>query len=95
MTKVKEDSYQKTIIDPLIEPYFIGMDSYCYTVYENVIAESSGKVYIKTMGHYSNLNLCLEKIARSIINSKNYSSIKEYINEFNQVNNQLKQISHI
>ncbi len=94
MNKEKEESNQKTIKDPLIEPYFIGVDSYCYTIYENVVPnpkyENSGKTYIKTVGYYSNFDSCLEKISKNLANSKNYSSIKEYMNEFNQIKNQLK-----
>jgi hypothetical protein len=94
MNKVKEESNQKTIKDPLIEPYFIGVDSYCYTIYENVTPnpkyENSGKVYIKTVGYYSTFDSCLKKISKSLINSKNYSSIKEYLIEFDKTVKQLK-----
>ena len=36
MTKEKEESAITTIRDPRIEPYFIGKDSHCYTVYETI-----------------------------------------------------------
>jgi hypothetical protein len=75
-----------TIKDPNMDPYFIGRDSYCYTVYENVeSSESPGKTYLKSLGHYTNLESCLKSIALLKINKKKqYDTLKEYIFEWNK-----------
>ena len=51
------------IKDKVMEPYFIGKDHYCYTIYENVeSSESPGKTYLKQWGHFTNLSSCLKGI---------------------------------
>ena len=58
MTKEKEESSSITIIrDPKIEPYFIGKDAYCYTVYQTITPDTKytennkpGKDYTKALG---------------------------------------------
>ena len=35
-----------TIKDPLLEPYFIGKDSHCYTVYEAVAPKKQEQVML-------------------------------------------------
>ncbi len=100
MLKEKEESTSSiTIIrDPKIEPYYIGKDAYCYTVYQLVTPDTKytennqpGKDYSKPIGHYSSFGSCLKTIARNKINDKkSYSSIKEYIERFEQIQNEIK-----
>lgn len=98
---IKEEFSSVTIIcDPQIEPYFIGKDSYCYTIYETITpdvkyTESNkvGKEYTKPMGHYSNFGNCLKAIARlKTDNKQKYSSIQEYIETFTQTENIINQL---
>jgi hypothetical protein len=87
-----------TIIkDPVLEPFYISKDQYCYTVMEVITPEeknlgrfgnkgnkNEGKDYEKPLGHYSNLASALKKIAKSKLDKKpEYNSIKEYINTWN------------
>ena len=91
-----------TIIkDELLEPYFIGKDAYCYTAYEMITPQekyldegSLGKNYEKPIGHYSNFGSALESIMKAQLNVKNkeYSSIQEYLNEWNAIQEKLNQI---
>ena len=75
------------IKDPAMHPYFIGKDTYCYTVYEKVTPQerylekgSKGKDYEKPLGHYGNLANALKKIAKAKLDTKpEYNSILEYI----------------
>ncbi|MEK6881686.1 MAG: hypothetical protein AABY22_18850, partial [Nanoarchaeota archaeon] len=56
------ESNQKIITDPLLEPYFIILDPYCFILQETITPDkntSSGKSYTKPMGHYSQLVSCL------------------------------------
>ena len=94
MTKEKEELSNNTFIrDEKIEPYFIGKDSHCYTVYETITPDTrytennvAGKDYTKALGHYSNFGSCLKAIARNKTNDKqNYSSIMEYLETYKQI----------
>jgi len=95
----EKETSNKSINDPLIDPYFIEIDQYCYTVSERVTPDpkytANGKEYKKTIGHYSNFNSCLETIAKHKVNSKEHSTIKGYIKEFNEIKNQLKNLTQI
>ncbi len=80
-----------TIIkDPVLEPFFLSKDQYCYTVYEtvtpdpaNLEAGSKGKDYQKALGYYTKLSHALNAIAKSKLDHKaEYNSIKEYIQEW-------------
>jgi len=93
-----------TIIkDSLLEPFYIGKDAYCYTVYEvitpnadNLEAGSKGKDYEKPVGHYSHFGKALECVAKSKLNLKEeYSSVKEYIETYNQLKKEIEQLTNI
>lgn len=91
----KEKEYIRFITDPLMEPYFIAMDSHCMTVNVKVIPDSrytdSNKEYIKVVGHYHNLSSALEKIIKEKVNNKSYDSLKEYIESYKYVTNEIKE----
>jgi hypothetical protein len=90
--KTKSDSIT-LITDPLIEPFYISKDQYCYTVLENITSSESNNQYQKVLGHYSDLAGCLKQIIQSKVDKKgDYLSIKSYINEWNEIKNELKQI---
>lgn len=85
-----KESNTKTITDPLIEPYYVSMDQYCYTVFEKIIPENEGgKDYFKSSGHYSNFGSCLDAIAKRKANNKSYTSIREFIDEYTNIINTL------
>jgi hypothetical protein len=101
-TKEKEEASSTTFIrDNRIEPYFIGKDTHCYTVYETVTPDTrytegnvAGKDYTKPMGHYSNFGQCLKAIARNKTNDKkNYDSITEYLETYKQMENIIKELT--
>ena len=102
-TKEKEEASSTTFIrDNRIEPYFIGKDTHCYTVYETVTpdiryteANKPGKDYVKPLGHYSNFGQCLKAIARNKTNDKkNYSSIADYLETYKQIENTIKELTN-
>lgn len=89
------------ITDPKMNPYYIGKDSHCYTVYEVVTPQakyleegSEGKDYEKPVAHFSNFGKALERVAKEKLNTKgkNYESVKEYIEEWNKIKNELSEI---
>ena len=90
--KTKSDSIT-LITDPLIEPFYISKDQYCYTVLENITSSESNNQYQKVLGRYSDLASCLKQIIQSKVDKKgDYLSIKSYINEWNETKNELKQM---
>jgi|TARA_R110000803_G_scaffold108529_1_gene176812 hypothetical protein len=90
-----------TIKDENLEPYFIQKDQHCYTVFENVkpqgkraIKSKTGKSYIKSVGHYGNFGqaikaICIEKLNQD---EKEYSSVKEYLTEWENIQTEIKQL---
>jgi hypothetical protein len=103
MTKEKEESAITTIRDPRIEPYFIGKDAHCYTIYVSITPDvkyttdnKPGKNYTKVIGHYSTFGNCLKGIARNKVNDKkNYDSIKEYIESFKNIQQELEKLINL
>lgn len=95
MTKVAVESTLKIITDPILEPYHIVLDQYCFILQETITPDanytSSGKKYTKPVGHYTQLVSCLETVAKQKANSKSYSTLKEYINEYKQIVESLKE----
>ena len=95
-----------TIKDPVIEPFYISKDQHCYTVVETITPDNKnvgrfkkkdngnqGKKYEKPVGHYSTLSKSLEKIAKLKVDLKeDYSSIQDYINEYNLQQEEIKQL---
>jgi len=95
MNKRKTKSDSITIIsDPLIEPFYISKDQHCYTVFENINSSGgSNKQYQKAKGHYSNFGSCLEIIAQLKVEQKeNFNSIQEYIAEWKQIKQKIKNL---
>jgi len=84
-----------------MDPYYIGRDSHCYTVYEVVTPQakylekgSEGKDYEKPVAHYSNFSNALEKVMKEKLNSKDehYTSVRAYMEEWNKIKNELSEI---
>jgi hypothetical protein len=91
------------ITDPLLEPYFIGKDTHCYTVYEVVTPQakylekgSKGLDYEKPQGHYSSFGAALLKIAKEKLHSEkeSYTSIKEYVERWDELLIELKKLQN-
>jgi len=91
--KQETQSGASTIKDEVLEPYFIGRDQYCYTIYETIqSSESPGKTYVKSWGHYSQLDTCLKNIAKMIVHKqKEFNSLKEYMNAWVNIQEQFNQ----
>jgi len=94
MTKEKE--YARTITDPLMEPYFISIDSSCVTVNVKVVPDSrytdSTTEYVKAVGHFSQINTALKTIIREKTNGKSYESLRDYMDEYRAITEDLNQI---
>ena len=91
-----------TIIkDELLEPFFISRDIHCYTVYETVAPqrkhwkkEEIGEAYEKALGHFSSFEGAMRSILELKVNKddKVFSSIKEYLNEWKVVREEIANV---
>ena len=96
MRKTKESKqYTRYIKDPLIEPYYIQLDDYCYAVQKGITAEESGKEYQQTLGYYKTLGAALEAMAKDEAMSISYDTIQEFINQYNKIVGRLTQVIKI
>lgn len=91
------------IKDQILEPFYIGKDSYCYTVYEvvtpeakNLEAGSEGKDYEKPVGHYSSFGKALLAAAKAKLNSKEeaYNSVAEYLAEWERIQKEIETLTN-
>ena len=81
-------AYLRTIEDKILDPYYITMDDYCYTLNED-LSKNKDKTYTKKLGHYRSLDGALERVAVHKTNKDSYSSLKEYIINYKNIKNQL------
>lgn len=89
----KEDfSTSITLSDPLIEPFFIVKDKFGYALNMRTktnpkyTVNGESKEIVKFIGFYASLTSCVERIASNNIHyKKEYSSLKDYINEYNKI----------
>lgn len=79
------------IKDPALGQYFIQVDDLNYSVYKTIMPDS-GKPYDSCIGHFSNFGTALKKIAEHKVRQKSYDTIKEYIKEYEQISNELKNL---
>ena len=93
MKKFKE--VQK-ITDPSLDPYFITRDDNCFTVKELVQPNSGhfrtqgkGKSYEKALCYFPKFESAIDKISRLKMDKSEYTSIRSYIDEYEQLNNNL------
>jgi hypothetical protein len=90
--KKKDTKTTRYIKDPLLAPYYIQLDDYCFGVHKAITAEESGKEYHQTLGFYKNLDSALSAIAKDEVISKNYDTIKSFIEEYNNIINRISNI---
>jgi hypothetical protein len=77
--KKREKKKMSIITDDLISPYYIAKDEFNFGLYE----KTSG--IDKLVGYYSDFGRVLHKLVDMKTNYKeNYSSLKEYMDEYEQ-----------
>jgi len=89
-----------TIIeDPAIEPFFITRSQVGgYVVYERVTKGENNNEYLKTMGYPSTFNHALKMVSKEMVNAGNerhFSSIKDYIIEWEKIQEKLSNLTSI
>ena len=87
------------IADPVMEPFFISKSqSGGYTVYERVVKGDKKTEYIKTVAYPATFNSALKRVASELLNNSNnkqYNSVKEYINEWQKIDERMKFLTSI
>ncbi len=83
------------ITDPTLDPYMIQIDENNYAVIKNVTVEKSGKTYQQTLAFCSKLSTAVSKIAKDSLLDRDYSSVGEYVTEFEKIEERLKNITNI
>jgi len=77
------------IKDPVLDPYYIQLDDYCYIAQKSTYSEA-GHEYQNTLGHYNTLGSCIEAIARDDAKSQSYNSLREFVERFENKAAELK-----
>ena len=97
MSETKSRKSIQTITDPLLEPFFITKDEYSYTVKQKVTSDAShfrskgnSKTYEKSLYYFTNLGQALNKIANLQASLDNTDSLKEYIDQYTKISNNIK-----
>mgnify|MGYP003636500832 FL=1 len=97
-SKTDENSVYVIVRDPIMEPYFIQKDRYNFTVMERVTptkgfagAKAKNKELERTLGYYTTFRSALFRISKEKFKTKSgdYDTVKDYINEWEQVRNGL------
>lgn len=98
----KKDSSTLTIItDPFIEPFFISKDLHSFTLFKKTDPNEEinhekfdkSKISSKVIGHYSDFSNVLKAITKQKMNTASiYSSIKDYLHEYNETIQKLNNI---
>lgn len=87
------------IQDPVLEPFFItSSQTGGYTVYERIAKGSNKKEYIRTIGYPATFNHALKIVAKEKLNlgqSENYSSIREYVEKWEQITKSIENATAI
>lgn len=91
----------QTLTDPKLEPFFITVDDYCFTIKERVTSDtdhfkSSGKVkvYEKSLFYVPNLGMALSRIAELKAGIGDFNSLDEYLKNYKTITNEIKEYTH-
>ena len=81
----------KFINDPALGDYFLQVDDLNYSAFLKITPDS-GIPYDSCIGHFSDFGAALRKIAEHKVKQRSYDTIKEYLEEYEQIKNELKNL---
>lgn len=91
----------QTLSDSKLEPFFITVDDYCFTIKEKVTPDvthfkSSGKTekYERSLFYHPNLGSALEKITELRAGTGDFNSLDEYLQNYEKIKNEIKEYTH-
>jgi hypothetical protein len=87
--------------DPKLEPFFITVDDYCFTVKEIVSPDathfkSNGKrkEYERSLFYVPNLGMAISKIIDLKMGTEDFKSLNEYLETYTIIKNEIKEYTH-
>lgn len=81
----------KFINDPALGDYFLQVDDLNYSAFLKIIPDS-GIPYDSCIGHFSDFGKAIQKIGEHKVRQQSYDTIKEYLKEYEQIKNELKNL---
>jgi hypothetical protein len=98
---IQKRKTNQTLTDSKLDPFFITVDDYCFTVKEKVTSDaahfkSSGKIreYEKSLSYQPNLGAALAKIAELKAGIGDFNSMDEYLKNYENITNQIKEYTN-
>jgi hypothetical protein len=91
----------QTLKDSKLEPFFITVDDYCFTIKETVTPDtthfkSNGgtKEYERSLFYYPSLDTALVKISELKAGMGDFNSMDEYLKNYETIKNEIKEYTH-
>jgi hypothetical protein len=91
----------QTIRDSRLDPFFITVDDYCFTVKEIVTpdtthfkAKGERKEYERSLFYYPHFDMALSKIIELKIGSEEIESLSEYLENYKLITNDIKNYTY-
>ena len=95
---VRKRKTLQTIKDHRLEPFFITVDDYCFTVKEKITPDSDhfksngrNKIYEKSLFYLPNLGKAIEKIAELKSGDGDFDNLNDYLFNYENIKNQIKE----
>lgn len=82
MGKKKTDQNSGVITDPAMEPYFITMDEYNFTLMKKYNGE---KGHAATVGYFNSFGACVRAIASYQSRQGQFNSLNEYVTNYQTI----------
>jgi hypothetical protein len=86
--KQKGSTHLRYIKDPLLNPYYIQIDDYNFTLCKECPTEGNAD-YETKLGHYTSVSNCLEALVKDTCRQHNYESLQDYIDQYKNLQNKL------
>jgi hypothetical protein len=98
---IRKSKTLQTLRDSKLEPFFITVDEYCFTVKEKITSnithfKSNGTVkeYEKSLFYFPDLGSALSKIIDLKVSGEDFDDLKEYLNEYRNIKNEIKEYAN-
>lgn len=98
---IRKRKTNQILTDSKLDPFFITVDDYCFTIKEKVTSDSdhfksSGKVkvYEKSLFYMPDLGMALTKIAELKAGMGDFNSMDEYLKNYEIITNKIKEYTH-
>ena len=91
----------QTIRDPKLDPFFITVDDYCFTIKEIVTpdtthfkAKGERKEYERSLFYYPHFDMALNKIIELQMGNEDINSLDNYLEQYKTITNNIKEYTY-